>query len=592
MMKPHFRFLVEVKKSLSFKIILSVAGLLGLALFFQNCSKANFTPVSEVTLASCSTPACDQIAAGTASCSFNGLEVLHLQSVTAYLNSTVPTGTTCASEKRVCNNGILSGSYNYASCSAQGERDCQFNGQTIKHGNKITAYLSSSVPHDKACASEERVCKDGVLSGAFPYATCQVAAANACLFNGQTIASGSGVFAFKNSSVKLGLKCENEYRICTNGVLGGSFAYASCSIEAPASCLFNGQSIASGQTVQAFQNSTVPYGQACAQQTRSCSNGALSGSYTYPVCSVGAPAACQFNGQTIAHGQTIVAYQNSTVTAGSICAAENRTCTNGNLSGSFAFASCSPSSPAACLFNGQTVSSGQSVLAYEKSSVAAGEKCVSQNRTCIVGNLSGTFAYSSCTVAGEASCSFNGQTIPSGSSVKAYQSSTVPLGQSCQWQDRVCRNGTLSGSFPWASCGVGVASSCQFNGQSVAHGQQVTAFATASVPFGSDCGGEIRTCNNGSLSGSYAYGSCTIDPPKPQDPPPSELWTWLPTFYQTTCPGLCDGQQQVRCEGTGCPGRTYWHYAASAPGQIPYPAGSTTTTRPAFIGSVLGQRID
>ena len=57
-----------------------------------------------------------------------------------------------------------------------------------------------------------------------------------------------------------------------------------------------------------------------------------------------------------------------------------------------------------------------------------------------------------------ASCTFNNQTIASGSSVTVYQSSSVPAGQQCVSQQRTCTNGTLSGSFTNSSCVVASAS--------------------------------------------------------------------------------------------------------------------------------------
>ncbi|MHB1086782.1 MAG: peptidoglycan-binding domain-containing protein [Minisyncoccota bacterium] len=56
------------------------------------------------------------------------------------------------------------------------------------------------------------------------------------------------------------------------------------------------------------------------------------------------------------------------------------------------------STPASCVFNGQTVASGSSVTAYQSSSVPTGSQCVSQQRACANGTLSGTFASASCTV--------------------------------------------------------------------------------------------------------------------------------------------------------------------------------------------------
>jgi len=52
------------------------------------------------------------------------------------------------------------------------------------------------------------------------------------------------------------------------------------------------------------------------------------------------------------------------------------------------------------------------------------------------------------------SCTFNGQTIAGGLSVAAYQASSVAAGQTCVSQPRMCENGSLSGSYQYASCTV------------------------------------------------------------------------------------------------------------------------------------------
>ncbi len=51
-----------------------------------------------------------------------------------------------------------------------------------------------------------------------------------------------------------------------------------------------------------------------------------------------------------------------------------------------------------CTFNGSTVVHGTSITAYESNSVQAGYQCLQQSRVCVDGVLSGTYAYSSCTV--------------------------------------------------------------------------------------------------------------------------------------------------------------------------------------------------
>ncbi len=52
--------------------------------------------------------------------------------------------------------------------------------------------------------------------------------------------------------------------------------------------------------------------------------------------------------------------------------------------------------------------------------------------------------------------------------------------------------------------------SCSLNGQTVAHGNTITAYQALSVDFGNTCTSETRSCFNGNLSGSYTYTNCTV----------------------------------------------------------------------------------
>lgn len=275
---------------------------------------------------------------------------------------------------------------------------CHFNGQTYSEGQTVEAFLASSVPLGQTCTSEIRLCRSGSFTGSYAFASCEVAGPAACLFNGKTIASGQTVSAYQNSSVPFGASCVSENRTCTNGVLSGSYNFETCAVGAPASCLFNGQTVAHGAQVTAYVTSTVAYGGVCQSEIRSCNNGVLSGSATFASCSAAAPASCLFNGQTVPHAGTIKAYQSSSVAYGQTCAGQDRVCNNGVLSGSYTFASCTVGAPASCLFNGQTVAHGQAVTAYQRANVAYGQTCVSQSRVCSNGTLSGTYTAPSCTV--------------------------------------------------------------------------------------------------------------------------------------------------------------------------------------------------
>lgn len=386
--------------------------------------------------------------------------------------------------------------------------DCTFNNTVVTDGNSITAYQNSSIAYGGSCTSEVRTCNGGFLSGSYNYSLCTVDAPASCLFNGQTIAHGGSVEAYPGSYVDLGGECIFELRTCNNGVLSGSNQYASCSINLPASCLFNGQTIPSGYSVNAYLNSTVAFGELCSTETRYCVDGALSGSNQYASCVVDQPASCLFNGQTIADGQSINAFLNSSVSYGNLCQGEVRTCKNGVLSGTNQYASCVVDQPASCLFNGQTITHGSSVTAYLKSSTSSGELCSAEERFCDNGQLAGSFQYASCSIDQVASCLFNSQTIASGAFVTAYATSNVNYGESCSSELRECTDGVLSGSNTFASCEVGAARSCLFNGQTIAHGQTVIGYQNDSASDNQQCTSEIKTCDNGILSGTFVFSSC------------------------------------------------------------------------------------
>ena len=59
------------------------------------------------------------------------------------------------------------------------------------------------------------------------------------------------------------------------------------------------------------------------------------------------------------------------------------------------------------------------------------------------------------------------------------------------------------------------AGQCVFNGQSIKNGASVVAFREASVPHGGTCTSQPRNCMEGSLSGSYEYSSCSVEPEPP-----------------------------------------------------------------------------
>ena len=58
------------------------------------------------------------------------------------------------------------------------------------------------------------------------------------------------------------------------------------SVQGP-DCLFNSQKVLNGESVTAYQFPSVAPGKTCVSEVRFCTQGFLSGNYTYPVCSIG-----------------------------------------------------------------------------------------------------------------------------------------------------------------------------------------------------------------------------------------------------------------------------------------------------------------
>lgn len=420
---------------LSAKAVLLLSVLSVFIIPFQNCGKAQFKQVevaaNQLALASNASdiskdrdPASENLP--IPECKFNGIRVPEGQSRTAFQNSKVPFQKVCMSEERTCTNGILSGTYNFSSCSSTLPASCLFNGITIKHDERVRAFQLSSVAFGESCSavSENRICNDGKLSGSYNFSSCQEDMPAACLFDGKTVKHGESATGFQNSAVAFGEICVSETRLCVNGQLSGSFNFGSCESGKPLSCSFNGVTIAHGETAKAYVSSTVGFGKSCVSEDRICSNGALSGSNKFASCEVDRPAMCLFNGVTIAHGQTVNAFVSSTAAFGDVCKNESRLCSNGVLSGSSQFASCEVNKPAMCLFNGKTIAHGEIVFGYTSPTVPNGSLCSSEERKCSNGQLSGKNLFETCVV--EAMVCPAGKVNVKNVCVQTYSLTTIP----------------------------------------------------------------------------------------------------------------------------------------------------------------------
>lgn len=80
---------------------------------------------------------------------------------------------------------------------------------------------------------------------------------------------------------------------------------ASLTVNPPSNCTAPwGSTVTHGTSVTAFQAATVPYGQSCVSQTRTCTNGTLSGTYQHQSCAVGPACSLSVSPTSVVQGQS------------------------------------------------------------------------------------------------------------------------------------------------------------------------------------------------------------------------------------------------------------------------------------------------
>lgn len=149
-----------------------------------------------------------------------------------------------------------------------------------------------------------------------------------------------------------------------------------------------GQQVNNGGSVTAFQADSVLSNQTCVSETRTCTNGNLSGSFEFQNCvNNGCTQTVENRTLSCPVGETGVGIiQNRTVNRNGVC--------NNNGEWTEVTRACEP---VTCPrpWGGAPVLFGQSVTAFQAASAAT---CVSQTRTCQAnGQLSGSFTFQSCT---------------------------------------------------------------------------------------------------------------------------------------------------------------------------------------------------
>lgn len=109
--------------------------------------------------------------------------------------------------------------------------------------------------------------------------------------------------------------------------------------------------------------------------------------------------------------------------------------------------------------------------------------------------------------------------------------------------DYSCYANGYGGSDGWhgAILYVNAPSNCTAPwGSTVNHGSSVTAYQASTVPYGSTCNSQTRTCSNGTLSGSYAYATCIVNDPPPTCTPSTSYTCSGQSIIQTDVAADCE----------------------------------------------------
>jgi hypothetical protein len=156
--------------------------------------------------------------------------------------------------------------------------------------------------------------------------------------DGSAIPDGGSMDYFRENTVHWDKTCKIESRTCTNGVLSGTYLKPSCTVDTPLSCTGpDGSSIAHTTSKDYFLTASVPFGNTCSKQSRTCTNGVLSGTNTFASCTSVSPRSCTLDGKIINHGTSGTWYTSTTPTDKCSNVDQSRTCNNGVLTGSSSY---------------------------------------------------------------------------------------------------------------------------------------------------------------------------------------------------------------------------------------------------------------
>jgi hypothetical protein len=294
------------------------------------------TQVTGYSNAATPTPAPNPTAGTTCSSISNTLTCINASGNTSAGSFTMPPGITGPGVYTIgtCSNGCATAWGNL------------YNGQNTISGAPIIGYSSAAPLPPTTCSSSQQAltCSGGnnttgmgsMTPAGYNNLTCN----NGCTGTPWgNVVNGYSNTAYSSINPASTCAAASQTRTCSGGnnttglgTMSGTFTATSCNGGCtstpwgPVSNGFSGTAYASA----------TPAGP-CSSQTRTCTNGSFSGSFTSLSCTNGCAGTPWGN---LVNGQSVTAYAASSVTCSS-CSAQTRTCSNGTFTGSWVNGSCS-----------------------------------------------------------------------------------------------------------------------------------------------------------------------------------------------------------------------------------------------------------
>lgn len=412
-----------------------------------------------------------------------------------------PADESCDPERGVCTSGCLIDGQVYSHRDAHPENECLHCDPDVDAGDWTPVDAGASCSGDDYCTVEMTCDGQGTCAGGEP---------RDCSHLDEACAVGT----CDSDEAACVTELLPEGTPCDDGGVCDDEGVCAMGCELPW-----GGMIEHGETVEAFASSTVGCEEDCESETRHCSYGELDGQYTEQTCE----AVCQdCNAETLTwsthgcqawfppttHGESVTMDNEESGRKGEA----TYQCNDGN----WVYESATCGGEGCDLPWGESISHGQSVTAYESSSVACGEGCVSQTRSCSYGDLSGSYTNQSCTEVCEScstetlswgadGCEATFGAAPHGETQTVENTASGLIGDatySCNDGSWNFQSGTCEGGpcdLPW--------------GGSIDHGETVTAYESESTDCEDFCPSEVRECSFGELLGDsdYEYQSCSVD---------------------------------------------------------------------------------